>query len=106
MLLIRHDGHHSISLTNSPNGGLHARHLPLQRAFVALLLLTGLAEYVQDHPALNAFTAWFGDRFATGTASQTHCISRILEMESRHGVTPAICQLFVFLMRVAELPHL
>ena len=54
MLVIGHDGHHSISLTNSPNGGLHARHLPLQRAFVAVLLLAGLTEYAQDHPALNA----------------------------------------------------
>ena len=42
----------------------------------------------------------------TGRHSQMHRISRILEMESRHGITPAIRQLFVFPMRVAELLHL
>lgn len=68
MLVIGHDGHHSISLTNSPNGGLHARHLPLQRALVALLLLAGLAACAQDRPALNGFTTWFGDRCANGYA--------------------------------------
>lgn len=42
----------------------------------------------------------------TGTHSQMHRISRILEMESGHGITPAIRQLFVFPMTVAELLHL
>lgn len=32
----------------------------------------------------------------TGTHSQMHRISRILEMESRHGITPAIRQPFRF----------
>ena len=68
MLVIGHDGHHSISLTNSPNGGLHARHLPLQRALVALLLLAGVSACAQDRQALDGFTTWFAGRLANGYA--------------------------------------
>lgn len=106
MLVIGHDGHHSISLTNSPNGGLHARHLPLQRELDALLLLA-VSRRVHKI-ARRSMDSLPGSvtGLQTGTHSQMHRISRILEMESRHGITPAIRQLFVFPMRVAELLHL
>src|SRR5215469_4723438 len=54
MLLIGHDGHHSISLTNSPNGGLHARHLPLQRVLVRIFV--GRRGVCTRSAGLNEFT--------------------------------------------------
>jgi hypothetical protein len=58
-----HDGHHSISPDQSPDGGLNARHLPyLMRALVAVLLFVGSA-CAQERPALNEFTTWFGGQF-------------------------------------------
>lgn len=106
VLFIGHDGHHSISLTNSPNGGLHARHLPLHPALVAVLLFSRRGVCTRSGRRSMSSQLGSAASLQTGTHSQMHRISRILEMESRHGITPAIRQRFVFPMRVAELLHL
>ena len=106
MLVIGHDGHHSTSLTNSPNGGLHARHLPLQRELIAYFCWPAWRRVHKIGRRSMDSLPGSAAGLQTGTHSQIHRISRILEMDSCHGLTPAIRQLFVFPVRVVELLHL
>ena len=70
VLFIGHDGHHSISLTNSPNGGLHARHLPLQRALVVLCWSARRVHRIGRRSMDSLlFGGWFANGYAFSNAS-------------------------------------
>lgn len=72
-------------LTNPPDGGLRARHLPhLKRALVAALFFVGTA-CAQDRPALNEFTTWFGGQFANKHAFSDTVDGRLYQVENRYS---------------------
>jgi len=83
--------------------GSNARHLPLQRAFSYFVGQRSVCTRSAGARRIHYLSA---AALQTGTHSRMHRISRILEMESCHGLTPAIRQLFVFPMRVVEGLHL
>src|SRR5579864_4612658 len=72
-------------LTNPPDGGLRARHLPqVMRVLIAAFFLISSA-CAQERPAVNEFTTWFGGQFANKHAFSDTVDGRLYQLENRYS---------------------